>query len=104
MNLTGTTVIYVGGRSRQIRLFRALVEETNGCLLHHDGGLEGGDTRLQQMLARVDIVMCPLDCVSHSACNRAKTCCKQVGKCFVPLRSSGRSSFFSGLQDALKSS
>ena len=103
MNLAGTTVIYVGGRSSQIRHFRALVERANGCLLHHDGGLEGGDTRLQNMLARGDIVMCPLDCVSHSACNRAKTYCKRAGKCFVPLRSSGLSSFVSGLQDASKS-
>ncbi len=102
INLTGTTVIYVGGRSSQIRHFRELVERANGCLLHHDGGLEGGDTRLQQMLSRGDVVMCPLDCISHSACNRAKTYCKRAGKCFMPLRTSGLSSFVSGLQDVAK--
>lgn len=102
INLTGTTVIYVGGRSSQIRHFRELVERANGCLLHHDGGLEGGDIRLQQMLSRGDVVMCPLDCVSHSACNRAKTYCKRAGKCFMPLRSSGLSSFVSGLQNLSK--
>lgn len=100
VDLDGATVLYVGGRTSQMSYFRTLVERANGSFIHHDGGLEDGEGRLQQVLSRGDIVMCPVDCVSHGACWRAKTYCKRAGKCFVPLRSSGLSSFVTGLQDA----
>lgn len=98
VDLDGATVIYVGGRTSQMSHFRTFVERANGTFVHHDGGLEDGDSRLHQVLARGDIVMCPIDCVSHGACTMAKTYCKRAGKCFVPLRSSGLSSFVTGLQ------
>jgi hypothetical protein len=97
--LDGTTVLYVGGRPSQIRFMRQLVERAGGKLEHHDGGLEDNDHRLIQMLSRGDIVMCPIDCVSHSACERAKKFCRHNGKSFVPLRSSGLSSFVAGLEN-----
>jgi hypothetical protein len=52
------------------------------------------------LLARGDIVLCPVDCVSHQACIKAKRFCKGTAKTFVPLRSSGLSSFISGLRQA----
>ena len=39
-----------------------------------------------------------MDCVSHRACIRAKRFCKRTARTFVPLRSSGLSSFVSGLR------
>lgn len=97
--LDGESIVYVGGRSTQVGRFRMLVERAGGQFLHHDGGLEDGVERLEGALARGDVVLCPIDCVSHSACLRAKTFCKRAGKSFVPLRSSGLSSFVAGLRD-----
>ena len=93
IDLEGATVSYIGGRASQICRLRSFVEMANGTFLHHDGGLEDGGGQLHNVLSRGDIVMCPIDCVSHSACTQAKAFCKRAGKCFVPLRSSGLTSF-----------
>jgi len=97
--LSGRSIVYVGGRTNQIGRFRSLVEKAGGRLLHHDGGLEDGTDRLEGALAKGDVVFCPIDCVSHSACLRAKAFCKRAGKCFLPLRSAGLSSFVAGLHE-----
>lgn len=99
INLGGACVVYVGGRTSHISHIRQLVEQANGRFHHHDGGLEDGDGRLEYVLGRGDVVMCPVDCVSHSACLKAKKFCKHAGKAFVPLRSSGLSSFAAGLRE-----
>lgn len=98
IDLDGATIVYVGGRTGNIPNFRSLVEEANGVFVHHDGGKEDSDQRLVQVLSGGDIVMCPMDCVSHQASLTAKKFCKHAGKTFVPLRSSGLSSFASNLQ------
>lgn len=98
INLDGARVVYVGGRTSHISHIRQLVEHANGEFHHHDGGLEDSDGRLECVLGRGDVVMCPIDCVSHSACLKAKKYCKHTGKAFIPLRSSGLSSFTAGLR------
>lgn len=99
IDLGGARVVYVGGRTSHIGHIRTIVEQAGGQFLHHDGGLEDADSRLDSILGRGDVVMCPVDCVSHSACLRAKKFCKHAGKTFVPLRSSGLSSFAAGLRE-----
>jgi hypothetical protein len=99
-DLSGRSVLYVGGRSSLVVHFRNLVERANGRFFHHDGGIEANERRLDCLLARGDIVLCPVDCVSHQACIKAKRYCKGTAKIFVPLRSSGLSSFVSGLRQA----
>ncbi len=99
MDLGGRRIVYVGGRSGTIGHFRTLVERANGTLIHHDGGIETTSLRLTEILAQGDAVLCPVDCVSHDACLRAKQFCKRNAKTFIPLRSSGISSFVSGLQE-----
>lgn len=51
------------------------------------------DRRHAGIIARLDAALCPIDCVSHAACLRAKSICKRVGKMFIPLRSSGAATF-----------
>ena len=99
LNLCGQRIVYVGGRARLIPRLRALVERANGTFIHHDGGIEERGERLGEVLAQGDVVLFPVDCVSHRACQLAKRLCKQRSKTFVPLRSSGLSSFVSGLQE-----
>lgn len=97
-DLSGRSIVYVGGRTGLVAHFRALVEKANGRFIHHDGGIEESDRRLGRLLSQADVVLCPIDCVSHSACARAKQFCKRTARTFVPLRSSGLSSFVNGLQ------
>ncbi len=99
INLCGRCVLYVGGRSRQCVHFRALVERQNGHFMHHDGGLHGGRTRLGAILPQADVVICPLDCVSHDAAKRVKQYCKRHGKRLVFLHRSSLAAFARGLNE-----
>lgn len=100
VDLRGGTLVYVGGRARLVPYFRGLVEQANGQFVHHDGGLEESGSRLGEILSQGDVVLCPIDCVSHAACRRAKQFCKRRSKPFLPLRSAGLSSFVGGLREA----
>ncbi len=99
LDLSGQRIVYVGGRAGLIPHLRALVERANGTFVHHDGGIEETVERLGEAVAQGDAVFCPVDCVSHNACRLAKRLCKQRSKAFVPLRSSGLSSFVSSLTE-----
>ena len=100
VDLCGRRVAYVGGRAGIVGHFRALVERLNGHFIHHDGGIEDHEGQLGRILGRADVVLCPVDCVSHRACLRAKRYCKRTAKPFLPLRSAGLSSFVTGLCQA----
>jgi hypothetical protein len=69
------------------------VERLHGQFEHHDGGVEESRANLQCLLSKADMVFCPIDCVSHDACLKVKRFCKQNAKAFIPLHSSGLSSF-----------
>jgi hypothetical protein len=97
-DLCGRRVLYVGGRNRQVAHFRSLVERHNGEFLHHDGGLSENTARLSAMIRSADVVICPVDCVSHDACLRVKRMCKRTAKQFVALRSASLTSFSDGLR------
>ena len=98
VDLCGRRVAYVGGRAGIVSHFRELVERLNGHFIHHDGGIEDHEGQLGRILGQADVVLCPVDCVSHRASLRAKRFCKRTAKPFVPLRSAGLSSFVTGLQ------
>ena len=100
VDLCGRRVAYVGGRTGIVDHFRALVERLNGQFIHHDGGIEDHEGQLGRVLGQADVVLCPVDCVSHRASLRAKRFCKQTAKPFVPLRTAGLSSFVTGLRRA----
>ncbi len=95
--VVGKKLLYIGGRTNLIQYYRTLVEENGGSFLHHDGGNEDSLSRLGELLKNVDAVFCPVDCVSHGACLKAKDACKRRGKPFVLLRSSGLSAFAGGV-------
>lgn len=96
--LSGKRILCVGGVRSLIQYYRELVERRCGEFLHHDGGLEESLDAVTRALATVDVVFCSVDCVSHAACLNVKRACKHLAKPFVPLRSSGLSSFARGIQ------
>ncbi len=91
-------VLYVGGRPNQVAHLRAAAERLGATLLHHDGGIEAHQALLPGLVSRSDWVVFPVDCISHDAANAVKTLCRQAGKRFVPLRSSGTASLLAELR------
>jgi hypothetical protein len=98
LNLNGKKILYVGGRYRQVPHFKELIERYNGCLFYHDGGREDGDKRLSEMLLKVDLVICPIDCISHNAIECVKRNCQKLNKRFIPLRRSSLSALARALE------
>jgi Uncharacterized protein conserved in bacteria (DUF2325) len=87
LNLSGATVLYVGGRANQIPRLRAVVERAGGHFLHHDGGIEHNIGLLPSLVSRADQVAFPVECVSHDAVATIKRLCRQTGRPYQPLRS-----------------
>ena len=99
-DLAGKKVLYVGGRFRQAPHFRDLVEKLNGFLFFHDGGREDGERRLDELLPRADVVVCPIDCISHGATDKIKRECQKLNIRFLPVRRSSISSLARALGNA----
>jgi hypothetical protein len=94
----GLSLLYVGGRPNQVAHLRALSERRGAELLHHDGGIEHHPDLLAGLTSRADIVLFPVDCVSHDAALMVKRLCRQAGKRFIPLRSASTTSFLAALR------
>lgn len=101
-DLCGKTVLYVGGMHKMIPHYKTLVEQSGAEFIHHDGGREDSRSLLGKLLCRADAVLCPVDCVSHDACQRVKKMCKRYGKPFVMMRSSGLSALVRGLNEIVQ--
>lgn len=97
--LCGRCILYVGGRTRLTPHFKKLVENKEGTFLHHDGGLEQSAQELNSLLNKADLVVFPMDCVSHKAYFQLKKVCKKQQKPYRTLNSSGVSSFSSMLDN-----
>jgi hypothetical protein len=97
VDLSGATVLYVGGRAKQVAQLRALVERVNGHFLHHDGGIEQSTTLLAGLVSRADVALFPVDCVSHDAVSAVKRMCEQASRPYVPLRTSSLTCLLSAL-------
>lgn len=95
--LRGRCVLCVGGRTPLLPQYRQLAERLGVRLIHHDGGREEALSRLPDMLAASDAVICPTDCVSHPAYYQLKRHCKQAGKPCLLVKSSGVASFAAAL-------
>jgi hypothetical protein len=97
VDLGDLCILYVGGRSHQIPQLKALVERTNGRFLHHDGGLEHSATLIPGLVSRADIVVFPVDCISHDAAAAVKRACRLMGKRYLPLRTASLACLLAGL-------
>jgi hypothetical protein len=97
-HLDGRVLLYVGGRPNQIAPMRAAVQRLGATFLHHDGGVENHPNLLPGLASRSDVVLFPIDCVSHDAATAVKALCRQGGKRFIPLRSASITSLLAALQ------
>ncbi len=96
--LGGITLLYIGGRTHHIARLRAVTEGSGGTFLHHDGGNEHHLNLLAGLASQADLVVFPVDCVSHQAAQVAKQLCRQSGKQFIPLRSASVTSLLAALR------
>lgn len=97
VSLEGKRVLYVGGCCRLWPHLRAFVERQGGEFLCHDGGLEEALRRLDELIARADLVVCPLDRISHNAVFRIKQQCHRMKKAFLLVPRASFSAFVRGL-------
>lgn len=82
----------------QVPALRAGATRLGAELLHHDGAADGaGAAPFAALVARADVVVFPVDRVSHDAALAVKRHCGRLGRPFPPLRSSGVSSFVAAL-------
>jgi hypothetical protein len=98
VRLNGVTILYVGGRPNQTAPMRAAVERLGATFLHHDGGVENHPNLLPGLASRSDILLFPVDCISHDAANAVKSLCRQGDKRFIPLRSASVTSLLAALR------
>jgi hypothetical protein len=101
MNLDRKTVLFVGGLKQQVPHMRRYVEDHNGNLTHHDGGMEDNMGRLAKLFSRADLVLFPVDCVSHAAQTEVKKLCRRDGKPYLPMPSASISVFKQALSAML---
>lgn len=91
--LCGKSVLYLGGRQASVPQITKAAEAARVSLLHHDGGLEQSAHLIDDLISRCDAVICPVDCINHQACLKAKKLCRKLRKPFMPVSSRGTTTF-----------
>ncbi len=86
LDLAELRVLLVGARPGQVQACRLFVERGGGRLLHHDGGLEDKLGMLAGLISRADLVLFPVDCVSHGAVQLIKRVAGQLERPWRALR------------------
>jgi Uncharacterized protein conserved in bacteria (DUF2325) len=99
LELSGLSLLYVGGRANQVSHIRVAAERAGARFLDHDGGMEDRDGRLPGLVSRADIVLFPVDCVSHTAALALKRLCRQAEKPWFPLRNASLTCFLAAAGD-----
>lgn len=97
LDLSGLSLLYIGGRPNQVSHLRAVSERAAACFLHHDGGIEERGGKLPGLVSRADVALFPVDCVSHEAAILVKRLCRQSGKPWIPLRSASVTAFLAAI-------
>jgi hypothetical protein len=96
--LHGKCVLYVGGRPGATTVLGKLVAAAGGELLVHDGGIEDRRGLLATMLPRAQLVVFPVDYISHNAMHVTKQTCARHGIACHPLRSASIAGFVEFMQ------
>jgi hypothetical protein len=98
LDLSGLSLLYVGGRPNHVFRLRALTEQASAQFLHHDGGVDERSGILPGLISRADVALFPVDCVSHEAATLVKRLCRQSGKPWIPLRSASIAAFLAAVE------
>lgn len=92
--------LIVGGLTRMESLYRELIEKSGGKMEYHDGYMKNGTRKLESLLKRADVVLCPISCNSHAACSMVKNLAKKHKKPVHMLNNSSLSAITRAIMDA----
>lgn len=104
LQLSGRTILYIGGRQHQVPQLKEVIERAGGSFLYHDGGIEHSSTLLPGLISRADILYFPIDCISHDAVATIKRLCRLSDKPYKPLRTASVATLLSALATTFRSS
>ena len=93
----GRCVLCVGGRAALYPEYRRVVEASGGKLVIYRNMPQGPGYHLPVLLDHADMVVCPMDCVNHTAFFTVKHYCRRSGKPCVLLDRSSLSTFRKGI-------
>jgi hypothetical protein len=93
----GRCVLCVGGRAALYPEYRRVVETSGGKLVIYRNMPQGPGHHLPVLLDHADMVVCPVDCVNHTAFFTVKRYCRHSGKPCVLLDRSNLSTFRKGI-------
>lgn len=96
-DLESKRVLIVGGMSKIKHLYQHVVEMNGGEFEYHDGSLTNGRKGLDAKVLRSDLIICPINCNSHNACNRVKKLCRKHKKPLKMLSNASVSSISTAL-------
>ncbi len=84
-NLLKKNICIVGGVERMENLYRNYIENNGGSLDYHSGSMQSGIAKLERFLQRADMIICPINCNSHTACLKVKDLARKLGKKYYML-------------------
>lgn len=99
--LSGRRVLCVGGRARQMPIYRELVERGGGRFAHVDGTDALGLPALRQALAAADVVILQPRYVCQGACDTVEAHCTLLGIRCVRLDKPCAIGFADSLEEAV---
>ena len=96
-HLAGRTILCVGARFKLYPEYRQSIENYSGRLATFHINQSDHLHYLLQLLEEADMVICPVDCISHEAFFIVKYYCKYSGKPCVLLDRSEINTFHDGI-------
>ena len=93
-------VLMVGGITKMENRYREVIETRGGVFEYHDGYMRNGSRELEGVIRRADMVLCPVNCNSHTACGVVKNLGKKYGKPVFMLAGSSVSALAQAVEHA----
>lgn len=73
-------ILIVGGLTKLKAMYRKIVESNGGIFDYHSGRIRSGKNNLEARVKRSDLVICPVNHNSHTACLKVKQFCNKHSK------------------------
>lgn len=73
-------ILIVGGLTKLKAMYRKIVESNGGIFDYHSGRIRNGKNNLEARVKRSDLVICPVNNNSHTACLKVKQFCNKHSK------------------------
>ncbi|WP_022665432.1 DUF2325 domain-containing protein [Desulfospira joergensenii] len=73
--LCARRIFMIGGITKMKAYYKDIVEKAGGEFDYHDGYMKNANTDLEAKVKKSDLVLCPVNCNSHTACTQVKKLC-----------------------------